>query len=178
MKQPPVGRARPGKLVARPLCATMGCLIWTHLAQRGFKCWAKPPTVAASPSTLSQHRPRRKSLLGRESQTRNTRGRKTGTPGVKGPAGPEGFWWQVVLDTPGKQRLYAQCQGTPYPLPGFLQVVAKDFPDLLFLILGQGWKDALHRKGLGVDVPAWTDRIQSDTVMATAGPNVCLTSGH
>lgn len=54
----------------------------------------------------------------------------------------------------------------PYPLPGFLQVIAKDFPDLLLLVLGQDWNDALHGQILGVDVPARTEKIQSHSVRA------------
>ena len=44
----------------------------------------------------------------------------------------------------------------PHPLPGLLQVVPQDFADLLFLVLGQCWQDALGRQGLGVDVPGIT----------------------
>lgn len=53
------------------------------------------------------------------------------------------------------------CRGAgwgaaPHPLPGLLQVIPQDFADLLFLVLGQCWQDALGRQGLGVDVPGIT----------------------
>lgn len=46
--------------------------------------------------------------------------------------------------------------GKTHPLPGLLQVVPQDFADLLLLILGQCWQDALSRQGLGVDIPGIT----------------------
>lgn len=84
---------------------------------------------------------------------------------MKGPA--EGVCRAVSLPLSARQKGHTQCQGTAHPLPGFLQVSAEDFPDLLLLVLGQGWKDALQRQGLGVDVPALTASIQSHTTMAT-----------
>lgn len=84
---------------------------------------------------------------------------------MKGPA--EGVCRAVSLPLPARQRGDTQCQGTAHPLPGFLQVSAEDFPDLLLLVLGQGWNDTLQRQSLGVDVPARTARIQSHTTMAT-----------
>lgn len=44
----------------------------------------------------------------------------------------------------------------PHPLPGLLQVVPQDFSNLLLLVLGECWQDALSRQVLGVDVPGTT----------------------
>jgi hypothetical protein len=50
----------------------------------------------------------------------------------------------------------SQAGAAPHPLPGLLQVVPQDFADLLLLVLGQCWQDALSSQGLGMDVPDTT----------------------
>lgn len=56
----------------------------------------------------------------------------------------------------GVPLLGGRAAGGPHPLPGLLQVVPQDFADLLFLVLGECWQDALSRQGLGVNVPRTT----------------------
>lgn len=67
MKQPPVGRAGPGRLVAHPWCATTGCLTLTHPGPARVERLGSATDQISLPLRLSQHRPRGKSLLGKES---------------------------------------------------------------------------------------------------------------
>lgn len=66
-EQPPVGRAGPGRLVAHPWCATTGCLTLTHPGPARAQRLGSATDQISLPLRLSQHRPRGKSLLGKES---------------------------------------------------------------------------------------------------------------
>lgn len=86
---------------------------------------------------------------------------------LSGRAGPGRAWrgwgsWACVGQNWSRQVVGgplcwgAGQRGGPHPLPGLLQVVPQDFADLLFLVLGECWQDALSRQGLGVNVPRTT----------------------
>lgn len=77
---------------------------------------------------------------------------------LSGRAGPGHVWGRA--GAAGGQRGSCPEAGwagaAPHPLPGLLQVVPQDFSNLLLLVLGECWQDALGRQVLGVDVPGTT----------------------